>query len=401
MNILLSPIGTLGDVLPFFTLAELVRELGHGVSFCSTEDWAEEAGRRKIAFFPIPFSFKKMAEGNGALMGKPVRSVFRFARNLRDLTDAQYGVLSKILKGHDRVFGTGLQMSALSLCESCNIPYHHIGFSPNWMPSRYHSPPMAPRQFDSLVWNDVLWRLFRCVFNVSIRGTVNKQRALLDLPVLRDVYRAIQERAIASCDEALAPLPPDCMNLVRIPYLHRDKKNRLPREINDFMPKGRPVIYIGFGSMPNSTKESTLATLVRAVDSLGVHAIIQRGWAGFSMTEKKGNVLIVDDVPHEALFPRMNLVVHHGGAGTVHVAARAGVPQVIIPHLLDQYYWGERIYRMGIGPRPVPISSLDSRRLLETIGEVLNNACYAVRAKEIAMRMNTRPLRGQVRLLLK
>jgi len=52
------------------------------------------------------------------------------------------------------------------------------------------------------------------------------------------------------------------------------------------------------------------------------------------------------------LFPRCAGVIHHGGAGTTAVAARAGQPQGIAPHLVDQYFWAERLRRLGVaGPR--------------------------------------------------
>jgi hypothetical protein len=45
------------------------------------------------------------------------------------------------------------------------------------------------------------------------------------------------------------------------------------------------------------------------------------------------------DCDHSKLFPRMAAVVHHGGASTA-TASRAGVPQVVVSHLNEQYGWG-------------------------------------------------------------
>jgi vancomycin aglycone glucosyltransferase len=42
-------------------------------------------------------------------------------------------------------------------------------------------------------------------------------------------------------------------------------------------------------------------------------------------------------------------VVHHGGAGTTTTAARAGAPQVVVPHIADQPYWAARVADLGIG----------------------------------------------------
>lgn len=55
------------------------------------------------------------------------------------------------------------------------------------------------------------------------------------------------------------------------------------------------------------------------------------------------------DLNYPALFPRVAALVHHGGAGTTHAAARAGRPQVITPMFGDQPYWAARVLALGIG----------------------------------------------------
>ena len=56
---------------------------------------------------------------------------------------------------------------------------------------------------------------------------------------------------------------------------------------------------------------------------------------------------------HTLLFPKMAAIVHHGGSGTTATAARAGVPQIIVPHMTDQYYFAERLPRHGIAPESI------------------------------------------------
>jgi vancomycin aglycone glucosyltransferase len=51
------------------------------------------------------------------------------------------------------------------------------------------------------------------------------------------------------------------------------------------------------------------------------------------------DVLVIGSVSHRPLFPRVAAVVHHGGAGTTAAATRAGRPQVVVPHLFDQFLW--------------------------------------------------------------
>ena len=69
----------------------------------------------------------------------------------------------------------------------------------------------------------------------------------------------------------------------------------------------------------------------------------------------------------------MAAVIHHGGAGTIATAAISGVPQIIVPHILDQYFWGHQIYRAKLGPRPIWRSELTSKKLATAILECLSN----------------------------
>ena len=50
---------------------------------------------------------------------------------------------------------------------------------------------------------------------------------------------------------------------------------------------------------------------------------------------------------HTALFAAVQLVVHHGGAGTVARCLRAQVPQLIYPLAFDQPYWAQALAQAG------------------------------------------------------
>ncbi|XP_070034387.1 uncharacterized protein [Nicotiana tomentosiformis] len=58
-------------------------------------------------------------------------------------------------------------------------------------------------------------------------------------------------------------------------------------------------------------------------------------------------------VPYNWLFPRCAAAVHHGGSGSTAAALQAGVPQVICPFMLDQFYWAERMFWLGVAPEPL------------------------------------------------
>jgi vancomycin aglycone glucosyltransferase len=96
---------------------------------------------------------------------------------------------------------------------------------------------------------------------------------------------------------------------------------------------------------------------IDAIRAKGRRAILHRGWADLALTDDHDDCFVVGEVNHQALFPRVAAVVHHGGAGTTTTAAKAGVPQVVVPQIADQPYWAGRVADLGIGaghdgPRP-------------------------------------------------
>ena len=72
---------------------------------------------------------------------------------------------------------------------------------------------------------------------------------------------------------------------------------------------------------------------------------------------------VVRDTPHGWLLPQTSVVIHHGGAGTTHSAARAGVPSVVMPLAGDQFFWADRLQRLGVAPAPVKVSNLRASTL--------------------------------------
>jgi UDP:flavonoid glycosyltransferase YjiC (YdhE family) len=75
-------------------------------------------------------------------------------------------------------------------------------------------------------------------------------------------------------------------------------------------------------------------------------------------------------LPHNWLLPRCAGVVHHGGFGTTSAGLRAGIPALIIPHLVDQFYWAQRVHELEAGPPPIRRPKLDVQALAAALGEL-------------------------------
>ena len=103
-----------------------------------------------------------------------------------------------------------------------------------------------------------------------------------------------------------------------------------------------------------------------------------------------GEIFLVGSVSHPKLFPRVAAVVHHGGAGTTANALRAGVPQVVVPHIVDQFYWASHVRRLGVGLPAPAMRKLDPERLGRTIRTAAQSAGLRDRAREIAVQVDPR-----------
>jgi sterol 3beta-glucosyltransferase len=79
------------------------------------------------------------------------------------------------------------------------------------------------------------------------------------------------------------------------------------------------------------------------------------------------SLLRIGPVDHRALFPRTSLVVHHGGAGTTHAVVAAAVPSVVVAHVGDQRYWGDRLHRLGVAPPPLLARGLTADALVQSV----------------------------------
>jgi vancomycin aglycone glucosyltransferase len=73
-----------------------------------------------------------------------------------------------------------------------------------------------------------------------------------------------------------------------------------------------------------------------------------------ALLDGEPDCLSIGEANLQALFTRVDAIVHHGGAGTTTLAALAGAPQVVIPQMYDQHYWARRVQEIGIGVAHAP-----------------------------------------------
>jgi vancomycin aglycone glucosyltransferase len=217
---------------------------------------------------------------------------------------------------------------------------------------------------------------------------VNRERAALGLAPTRDIYSLLLGKdPLLAAEERIAPIPPDAQSVRCIGCLHPFDETPLPEKLEVFLDAGPPPVYIGFGSMTDPDPQRSTALLLDAIERAGVRAIVSEGWAGLGRVSLPSDVEVVGAVDHSTLFRRVAVVVHHGGAGTTTTAARSGVPQILVPHVLDQFHWAARIQRLGVGPPPLARRKLTADGLAHSLRAVCENEWLAENAAELGERL--------------
>ena len=157
-----------------------------------------------------------------------------------------------------------------------------------------------------------------------------------------------------------------------------------PPALRGFLAAGEAPVYIGFGSMTGFDKARLLAALIDGM--AGRRAVLHPGWSGLDARQLPPNFHAIGDTPHDWLFPQMALVVHHGGSGTSHSAARAGVPSVVVPFAGDQAFWAHHLAQSGVAPPAVAGSRFGAEDLARGIA-FAHDPQVRARARALGERM--------------
>jgi vancomycin aglycone glucosyltransferase len=391
-------------VQPLLVLGAWLRARGHQVRVCSGPDFADTVRALGFEHRDVgPSVRRELAREARAVVGGGLALLRASDRMLRLVLGEHVGALRRALEGCDHVIGGGAQLVAPSVCEALGIPYRYVIYCPAILPSSAHPPFLVKRQDRSPATNRLFWWLLLRVAGPGIRRQLAPMRAELGLRPLADPYAyMLTPRPVLAADPLLAEVPPDVsLPVQQVGALQPAVAAPLPAKLEAFLEQGSPPVYLGFGSMTDPRPADTTHCLLEAVRLAGCRAVVSSGWAGLGQGALPEGVLVVDAVEHAALFPRVAAVVHHGGAGTTTTAARAGVPQLVVPHLLDQFYWAHRVHLLGLGPPPLPRRRLRVDRLAARLLAVLESETLALRAREFATRLaEARPPSAALECLL-
>lgn len=359
MRVLLTSHGSTGDIYPVIRLGRALVEAGHQVRFATVSLFREEIESAGIEFVYLPPDWDQSG----------------FAEAMRDLTKAKNPLdlmriiyseslpfLDEILDTLERemkeadIFVTSYVFANLcALARKAKVPCAVTTFAHNVVPSQSYPPEGLPRllvapAFLRRRWNTWLWKITDRVLCWQINCVVGE---VMEKHAMGRSKSFVLEPA----DLALVTVSSDLCQPKHLwserfkftGYLRWQSPEQpdLEAKLKAFC-QGERVPILTFGSVTFDEARKIMTRFMRNWPT-DKKIIIQSGWAGLTIERPHSAMLRVDRVSHDQLFQHASMVIHHGGAGTTASVLHAGVPNVIIPHIGDQWFFASEVKRLGVG----------------------------------------------------
>jgi UDP:flavonoid glycosyltransferase YjiC (YdhE family) len=404
MKISMIAFGTRGDVQPAVALGKALKEKGHTVRILAGgnfENWIKSHGLEAIASQIDIQSVMESDLGRDWIekSGNPIAQM-RVIKKLSDLTGWQaMNEAWTACRDADLIFSSFTSdIYAISIAEKTGARHISLAFQPALFPTRCGAATLnAPLPDRKSIINYVFGKLFLQPFNWRLSGkTLNRfRRDVLEVkPQSRGQFIAAKQRlfTVQAYSPHVVPHADDWPTTVRTTgFMFLEEQNgwEPPADLISFLEEAEPAVCIGFGSMVGHNLEKITRIVIDAVRKSGCRVVLLSGWAGIGNDQLGKRLYRLDAAPHEWLYPRVSAAVHHGGAGTTASSLRAGVPTVVVPHLGDQPFWGQRVYSLGVGPKPIARHKLTALDLCDAIESAAADESMKRKAEELGRRIRS------------
>ena len=385
MKISIISAGSRGDVQPYVALGKGLKKSGHSVRMLASEDFRSLILAHGLDFFDLGGNMEGVAQGMQGLleqgnMFKILASMGPIAERMA-LQAVEAGL--EACRGSDLVVaGLGGFFVGLALAEKLDLPFVPAFLYPFTPTSEFPGvlapqgriPAWANRLSHRMV-QQMMWQTFRPADNKVRRQVLQ----IAPLP-MRGPFSSIEKRRqtiLYGYSPGVIPVPRDWGDHNHVTgywLLEPSAGWEAPADLLEFLEAGPSPVYIGFGSMVHQSAEETTELVVQALQRSGQRGVLSTGWGGLQKESLPKDVFMVGSLPHTWLFPRMTAVVHHGGVGTTAAGLWAGVPAVITPYFGDQPFWGQKVYELGVGPKPIPRRRLTVDLLVDAIRQAVTGA---------------------------
>ena len=396
-RIVLSTFGSTGDLNPFIALGLVLRERKHEVIFAVQDLFAPVVANQGFVVRHLSGNVvAALAEHGASRLGasNAIPSLQGLVRyGILPTLEAQIGELADACRDADLLVTSYGQLAGTFVVGERSIPWATVALSPVSVPSAHIASQPLPFQLPDRLQpaaNRLQWRLGSLILRWIADRPLNQVRAGHHLPPLREslwLGAASRQLVCVACSPAFQPQPPDWPRYVHMTgFCFWDDADswEVPPELETFRQDQRPYIVVTAGSVASPLGDAFAGyfhTSVQAILSLGARALVI-GESRPSSREDDDRVLHLPFAPYSRILPGAAAVIHHGGMGTTAQALRSGVPSLIVPWGVDQFYTASQMTRTGAGHflywrRYIP------ERARETLRSLVNDSRFRARARAL------------------
>jgi UDP:flavonoid glycosyltransferase YjiC (YdhE family) len=396
-RVLISTVGSHGDVLPFIALARKFASHGHEPILYANPFFREYVQDIAIRFVPVGTIqqyvslFDELADVNPVRMFRHVAAEYA-AR----CPDYHRAMQKDVIADQTIAIGNSLLFAHRLLRETDQVPCATVHLAPCAFRSNDRPPrltpasdwfgPRIPRFLTRTAW----WLLDQSFYDPVFTRPLNRYRAELGLPGIQRALRSwIHE---ADCVVGLFPdwfgQPqadwPANLTLTGFPLYDDAGQRPLSAQLLQFLQAGPPPVAFSAGTA-TATARDFFDTSVNAARQAGVRAILLTHFAQQVPSALPENVIHVNYAPFGVLLPRLGAFVHHGGIGSIGHALRAGVPQLVRPVSYDQFDNSARVLKLGVA-RELLVRQYTAPAVAQALTEILDDHDLHKRCRQVAQR---------------
>jgi sterol 3beta-glucosyltransferase len=413
MKIILTSIGTRGDIEPFLAIGKILKEKGHQVIFASSGQFRELTESCDLEFASLGKKLDDLSESDAArdvartFFGggsriKKFFAIIKLVRNLKGAGKEKELKLYELIKQErpDRIVYH--QKNAYPLIWECKNRGKTIFVSP--FPYLHyvkgHPFLVFSKNYGEFI-NKLTFKLYD--FGLVTATMIFKKMLQINDKITRKELKNIihSRKFIYTISPSLFPRPDYWESNVKIlgyQELKRKTDWKPEKKLTEFIEKHEKILFITFGSMLNPEPELKTKIILEILERNKIPAIINTADGGLIKPDKFNSELIyfISQIPYDWIFPKMYAVIHHGGSGTTHLAIRYGCATMIIPHVIDQFVWDKIIYDMGVGPKGIKINRINSKNLELKVLELLNNRSFKEKSEKIGNQMQKEDFKDEL-----
>ncbi len=362
--VVLTTLGSLGDLYPVLSIARALADLGVEVRLALAPDdcvTARDWGLNATPVGPSQAEAEAIAGlSRDAIAAQVLQDPGPLLRyHLIPMLPDLVAPMLDLCRGASLVAGTAFAMAAPLAAEISGLPFvplvlqPMLTFSPLDPPrgGAFAATLPRPRHGAARAWNRGQMALGRALLTFRHRRALDEVRAGFGLPPghATPLIGHDGDVPLRLClwDGRFAPLPDDRRDGWRLTGFPPAPAGDLPREVQDWLDAGPPPLVVTLGSIAqNIAGPHFWPEAVALARALGLRAVLLHGHAE---VPQGPDLLALPHAAHAPLFPRAAAVLHHGGIGTTAEALRSGRPQLVVPVGGDQPDNAARVARLGLG----------------------------------------------------